>query len=220
MELSAFNWRSLLLKDRAIKPNAKYLALYLATFMNDHNDMAWPSLSRMQWETGLAKNTIIKYLGELNDAGWLLTKRQTMQVQTLGGQQACNQYWITVPERVVQEAIPLPKGGSFDDKRGFISEQKGGRQMNPNNNSNNNNNNNMRFDEFWSLYPKKVDKKKASTAWGRLTESQQDAAISDIKTRYSDTDKRFIPNPTTYIHGERWEDERLDEIDDDLRGAI
>lgn len=63
------------------------------------------------------------------------------------------------------------------------------------------------FNAFWSKYPKKVDKKKAAVAFARLSEEKKMRAINDCSVRYSETDKRFIPNPTTYIHGERWDDE-------------
>ncbi len=79
------------------------------------------------------------------------------------------------------------------------------------------------FTEFWSRYPKKVDKKKAKTAFMRLTKTKQQAAIADCANRYRDTPKKFIPNPTTYIHGERWEDESPTSVitpDDYNRGGI
>ncbi len=66
------------------------------------------------------------------------------------------------------------------------------------------------FDAFWSLYPKKVDKKKAQIAWKKLPLSKQELAIADIKTRYQGVNKQFIPHPTTYINGERWNDEPND----------
>ena len=63
------------------------------------------------------------------------------------------------------------------------------------------------FDAFWSAWPKKVDKVKAEKAWRRLTVKDQKSAMADFPNRYAQTEKRFIPNPTTYIHGKRWEDE-------------
>lgn len=67
--------------------------------------------------------------------------------------------------------------------------------------------NNNTFDLFWNAYPKKVDKKKALTAFKNLTKEKQQKAIKDCQTRYQGVAKQFVPNPTTYIHGERWEDE-------------
>lgn len=65
------------------------------------------------------------------------------------------------------------------------------------------------FADFWSCYPKKVNKKKSAVAFNRLSVTKQQAAIADLKNgRYRETEKRFVPDPTTYIHGERWSDER------------
>jgi len=62
------------------------------------------------------------------------------------------------------------------------------------------------FDTFWSLYPRKDAKKKSSVAFMRLSKGNQHKAIEDIKTRYTDTPKQYVPIATTYINGERWED--------------
>ena len=69
------------------------------------------------------------------------------------------------------------------------------------------------FFKFWCNYPKKTDKKKAQVSFCRLSKTKQNKAIDDCGLRYIDTDKKYIPNATTYLNGERWEDEK--EGDDD-----
>jgi hypothetical protein len=64
------------------------------------------------------------------------------------------------------------------------------------------------FCEFWNLYPKKDNKSKSETAWNNLTNGKKELAMQDIATRYVNTEKRFVPLATTYIHGERWNDEK------------
>lgn len=70
-----------------------------------------------------------------------------------------------------------------------------------------------RFDEFWKLYPKKVGKADCQRKW---TRSKLDAIadkILDAVKRYTVTEKwqdkngRYIPNPLTFLNGERWNDE-------------
>ena len=70
----------------------------------------------------------------------------------------------------------------------------------------------MSFDEFWALYPRRVSKKEAMTAWSRLDEGKQFEVIQSlpIHVRYwslSGTTKEFIPYPATWLNGERWTDE-------------
>ena len=69
--------------------------------------------------------------------------------------------------------------------------------------------NNRAFEEFWSNYPRKVNKKKAQSAFNNLTKEKQQQAIVDCKDRYKHTEPKYIPHPTTYLNGERWEDETI-----------
>lgn len=64
------------------------------------------------------------------------------------------------------------------------------------------------FARFWQGYPKKVGKKKAAVAFSNLSAENQTAAVADIEAgRFSGANPKFIPHPTTYLHGERWNDE-------------
>lgn len=67
------------------------------------------------------------------------------------------------------------------------------------------------FDLFWSAYPKKAKRKQAEAIWRRKRlDSCADRIANDIAARLA-LDRRwregFIPDPTTYLNGERWEDE-------------
>lgn len=66
-----------------------------------------------------------------------------------------------------------------------------------------------KFQEFWSRYPNKQDKKKSKEKFLKLPPEKQQAAIDGIE-KLSKSDQRqrwFIPYATTYINWERWEDE-------------
>jgi len=68
------------------------------------------------------------------------------------------------------------------------------------------------FDEFWSLYPRKIAKATARKAWQRLSAEQQLMAAKAIDThcqywKSKETELEFIPYPATWINQERWEDE-------------
>jgi uncharacterized protein YdaU (DUF1376 family) len=76
----------------------------------------------------------------------------------------------------------------------------------------------LRFDEFWNLYPKKKDRKKAKDKWkSRNLDSIADQIISALKTQ-KEKDRNwldgFIPLPTTYINGDRWNDEIEEKINE------
>ena len=67
----------------------------------------------------------------------------------------------------------------------------------------------IEFEVFWNLYPKKVEKKKTEEKWNRLDRATQNTIMADLPKRIvGDTWARgFILNPTTYLNGERWNDE-------------
>jgi hypothetical protein len=76
---------------------------------------------------------------------------------------------------------------------------------------NNRSSNDDRFNEWWLQYPKKVGKKACLAIWKRRKlDSIADTLIADIIKRQASDSKwldGFIPNPQTYLNGDRWEDE-------------
>jgi len=88
------------------------------------------------------------------------------------------------------------------------------------------------FDEFWKIYPKKVGKTEARKAWLR---HKADSFLEQIKETLAWQvkldqwlERRFIPNPATWINQERWTDEAppapapmksLDELYKEMKNA-
>ena len=73
------------------------------------------------------------------------------------------------------------------------------------------NNRSNGFDLFWSVYPKKVKKKQSAAKWKtKHLADKADMIITDVQNRIAN-DARwkagYIPDPTTYLNGERWDDE-------------
>jgi hypothetical protein len=68
------------------------------------------------------------------------------------------------------------------------------------------------FDVFWDLYPRKVEKKKALQKWNKLKPETKKIIIADLPKRKMQSQwmKGFVPHPTTYLNGERWNDELED----------
>ena len=68
------------------------------------------------------------------------------------------------------------------------------------------------FDTFWQEYPKKVAKKEARRVFARihpdleLTQTMIRAVQAQSESRQWQ-DPKFIPNPTTWLNQERWNDE-------------
>lgn len=68
-----------------------------------------------------------------------------------------------------------------------------------------------KFGDFWEIYPRKAKKADAARIWKRRGLDSISATIVDDVRRRSAEDSRwlsnFIPDPTTYLNGNRWEDE-------------
>lgn len=88
IDLTCFNWVKLILKT-SLPSNAKYVGLYLSTYMNMNQDMAFPSLKRIEGETGLSHPSVLKYLKLLESEGWI--------VKQAGDRVTSNRYWVNVP---------------------------------------------------------------------------------------------------------------------------
>lgn len=77
----------------------------------------------------------------------------------------------------------------------------------------------LSFDEFWEKYPRKVNKKKAKTAWNRINNLNQQLILIDLQSRFVDTKMQYIPYPTSYLHNESWKDE-IERKPNELDNAI
>ena len=70
----------------------------------------------------------------------------------------------------------------------------------------------MWFESFWEIYPKHQDKKKAKQKFLKLcTDEKKYQEIMDglrnVLPVWAKKDNKYIPMPTTWINGERWNDE-------------
>jgi hypothetical protein len=67
------------------------------------------------------------------------------------------------------------------------------------------------FDDFYEAYPKKAAKSDAERAWKKISPVLHETIMSDVKNRTENhagwIDKKYIPNPSTYLNGKRWQDE-------------
>ena len=71
------------------------------------------------------------------------------------------------------------------------------------------------FDTFWSRYPRKVGKGTARKAWVKaLTKATAEQIIAGLESQlyhlqaqYRGPGEDFRPHPSTWLNGERWDDE-------------
>jgi hypothetical protein len=78
-----------------------------------------------------------------------------------------------------------------------------------------------RFDRFWAVYPKRVSKGQAQSAWAKL--NPDDALTERIiaavqvakdKDHRFTGDGRYIPYPSTWLNARGWEDDHTAPVED------
>lgn len=176
-----------------------------------------------------------RWHGELVKRGSFLTSYQSLSVQTgLSVQEIRTSIKklistndITKISNKKNTLIIVPNYNLYQDNQQSIeqsdnitstnNQQSSNKQPTTTNNDKNIKNekniNIHRFEAFWKSYPKKVDKKKSKEKFIKICKNQEmfeqimNALNCQIKSEQWQKDNgRFIPNPTTWLNGERWND--------------
>lgn len=67
------------------------------------------------------------------------------------------------------------------------------------------------FNEFWSLYPRRVSKRTAQKAWDKeAKQTAPEVILSGLRRQLpylQSRDAQFIPHASTWLNQARWEDE-------------
>jgi len=204
------NWRRVVIDTRGIGLGAKAMGMYLATFMNDDQHMAWPSLDRICHDLEIARATAVKHLASLESAG-LLQKRPRFGQSTV--------YYARFPERVEEElaAVSSSRFELLDEHSSSQAELTVVQKLNSNSSLNSPCTENTDhicpsgsgpdFEQMWQAYPRKVGKKPARRLWEKLRKAERLAVLSDLGRRQWNPDPQYIPHPRTYLSQRRWEDE-------------
>lgn len=111
------DWVSLIL-ETDLPAYSKMIAMYLSRFMNKDQDMAWPSLRRIEAELSITRATACKYLDLLENEGWLLRDR--------GNHSKTTRYIVGIPEQIegvvhqLNHVVHDMNQGGSPDKPGVV----------------------------------------------------------------------------------------------------
>ncbi|MGH9680886.1 MAG: hypothetical protein ACRD4Y_13130, partial [Candidatus Acidiferrales bacterium] len=68
------------------------------------------------------------------------------------------------------------------------------------------------FEEFWNVYPRKLNKRRAARAWKKIESSEARIVLASVEDwkktdQWSRDGGRYIPYPATFLNDRRWDDQ-------------
>ena len=202
------------MRDTTLPPRAKAVYLY----MRSHADGWELNTTVIADALGMARNTAQAAVNDLIEAGYL-DRRQ---------KRGADGRMVTVEYTIFAEAVD--RGSEIEQRGEVLKNCAPGAQklsdkcskIEPYKKTKKTNKEDYHarddvdgFDEWWEACPKKVGKGAARTAYAKAVKKSDPAtllsgirAASMIWSR-DKTEKRYIPNPATWLNQERWEDETL-----------
>jgi hypothetical protein len=178
----------------------KLVLLMLANHCNDHTRQCNPSQKLLAEECSMGLSTLKGHINALEEAGYL----ETVNVFKDNAQKP-NQYLLKFTSSP-NLATP-PSGSGYPPSQNLATEPEVKTRIEPVVQKNN------YFDEFWKAYPRKTNKGFARKVFEKL--KVDDAMLTKMiqaiyvqnKNVWKDKDQQYIPHPSTWLNGERWDDE-------------
>ena len=204
MSIEALNWA---LSQKTGSPAAKSVLLILANRAG-HDGKCWPGIDGIAKQTELAERTVIRHIQGLAADGFICIvhrggtgegRKSNMYQLHLGAKcQSCTLGQSDTDDR------------QYDTVSGLSDTLSPEPSYNPKKNPKTNGHSVIAgFERWWDEYPKKVKKKTALDIWKRK-HPDADLLIADVRNRVANDSRwkgGFVPDPTTYLNGERWDDE-------------
>ena len=182
----------------------------LYVYLRSHREGWEMSTERIAQALGVSRDTIAKYVQELENAGYL----ERGQIQTGDGKFSSAVYTLHVQ--------PLPKKPDNGKNPSTVNTVNGNFRQHKKTNSFKKTKGEKKnttpnefgadFAEFWEHYPRKIGK---ATAQEKYTEARGEASRDDLlvsvknfaaECERAGTEKRYIPYPGTWLNQERWRD--------------
>lgn len=185
--------------DSRLKANEKLLYAEL-TALAKRDGFAWPSNQYLSDLYQVSKETVSRWLSELQDYGYIkicIDKEAGNQRRIIVFE---NQEVLRKNARGIDKNIKVPIDENVKHNNTSINNKKEQDQS--------------LFHAFWSAYPKKVGKAYAEKVFGKINPDTglletMLKAIDKAKqcTQWQEDGGKYIPNPSTWLNQERWEDE-------------
>ena len=196
------------MKDRNISIEAKALYSYLSAYAGA-DESAFPSVDLIKHELGIGKHRFLRAKNELIDNGYLMVDRK--QTKNIYGS---NLYTLFHSPRQV-DGRPVDDRPAYD--RPVDSQPTTNNNITSNSKTINNSATDVtreRFEEWWKLYDKKLDKKKAFSLFKSALKKHGFETIMNGTREYlkTITDKQYQKYPKTFLSQESYLNDFSEEL--------
>lgn len=201
------------MKDRNISIEAKALYSYLSSYAGA-DESAFPSVDLIKHELGIGKHRFLRAKNELIDNGYLTVDRK--QTKNIYGS---NLYTLFHSPRQV-DGRPVDDRPAYDrpvDSQPTTNNSVTNNSITSNSKTINNSATDVtreRFEEWWKLYDKKLDKKKAFSLFKSALKKHEFETIMNGTREYlkTITDKQYQKYPKTFLSQESYLNDFSEEL--------
>lgn len=201
------------MKDRNISIEAKALYSYLSAYAGA-DESAFPSVDLIKHELGIGKHRFLRAKNELIDNGYLMVDRK--QTKNIYGS---NLYTLFHSPRQV-DGRPVDDRPAYDrpvDSQPTTNNSITNNSITSNSKTINNSATDVtreRFEEWWKLYDKKLDKKKAFSLFKSALKKHEFETIMNGTREYlkTITDKQYQKYPKTFLSQESYLNDFSEEL--------
>lgn len=185
-------------KQKTANSGQQLVLLLLANHTNGHTGQCNPSHKLLAEECRMGLSTLKNHIKGLEDAGFL----KIVHISKEG---------VSLPNQYILGGVGqnLADGRSDIDRgvgQNLATKQEVKPVIKPIDKD-------SKFTEFWKAYPRKTNKSFAEKVFAKLKVDQVlltkmlNAIAVQNKTVWKDKDQQYIPHPSTWLNGQRWEDE-------------
>lgn len=202
------------MKTKVGNPLRKLVLLKLADNANDQGE-CWPSYQHIADQCEISRSTVKAHIRELESAGFL-----RREFRRKGELNQSNIFHLAL----MGGAVPALGGGAAENPPGAGENLGGGAAAAPRTSHSSEPVTEPKpmsamgadtgFDIFWKNYPRKENKSKALAAWNKLSVTPEllevivKALVRQCRSvNWLKSNGQFVPLPTTWLNGKRWEDE-------------
>ena len=212
---------ALAMKQKGLRPATKVVLYWIADHHNSETGDCFPSINRLAVLCEMSRRSVETHITALEDQGLL---KRISQYRDTGGKTA-NSYLLELTGTLenLDDAQNL-RMGSEKTAHGDTQNLRMNNLVRNNLGNNNTYKTISEFDKWWDKYPRKVEKYKAATLFSKIMNEVEFNTLIEATEKFAeavkDKEKKFIPHPTTWLNGRRWNDPIEAPQENDMKKAL